>query len=328
MGEMTYKEISAHPKPYKQMAKTIEAIVKTSDEELQHLIYSNIPEQINGMPVKETQEQIFKQLKTRRDLMAKLYAPEVEYMKLYREAKNSGEAIDFEGLKTQAKAATPRPNTATIKLSEALKEEINHESKQIAVASLISEKHKTLGENMLLEMTKNNKDISYVTRILPEQLNEDVIKSLSKVLIKIKEPKQQEIFIAGVYESNDRVKLGLEALKLLSGDKEKGDQLMQRFGENEKNAISSVHKKAVSSNLFSKYKRRVSIHPDDELSSQVVVNIKSRPKNNNKSPSVSDVLKFLGSPFASSKTHITDTDSSTTLSSTPNSSISKKPLSR
>ncbi len=327
MGEMTYKEISAHPKPYKQMAKTIEAIVKTSDEELQHLIYSNIPEQINEMPVKKTQDQIFEQLKTRRDLMANLYAPEVEYMKLYRETKNAGESINFEELKAQARTnvneATHSPNTTTIELSKALKDDIIDESKQIAIASLLSKDNKALGEKMLLEMNQQNIDISDITFTLPKQLNEDAIKSLSKVLIEIKEPKQQEIFIAGVYESNYRVKLGLEALKLLSGDKEKSDQLMQRFGENERNAISSV-----SSNLFSKYNRRVSIHPDDELSSQGVVNIKPKPKNNNKSPSVSDVLKFLGSPFASSKTHITDTDSSTTLSSAPNSSLSKKPLSR
>jgi hypothetical protein len=80
IGEITYAEISKHPKLYHQMAETITSIIKLTDEDLLHLIHDGMPEDIDGEDLFEIKTIIFNTLKERQKVMHQLYKEEVKYI--------------------------------------------------------------------------------------------------------------------------------------------------------------------------------------------------------------------------------------------------------
>jgi hypothetical protein len=123
MGEMTYAEISNHPKTYNQMAKSVDLIASSSEDDLKDLI-DLVPNYLNQEDLTKYKEEMLAQLITRRNIMRKLYAQEIEYMKLYNQALIEGNKINFEAMKAQAALQAKATPASSMPMSKTLRSDI------------------------------------------------------------------------------------------------------------------------------------------------------------------------------------------------------------
>lgn len=190
---MTYAKISQHQKPYTQMAKTLEAIARSSDETLSQLIYENMPDVINQENVKGTKDNIFRELKKRREIIKELYAQEIEYVDLYRKEKKLGHEINFEELKARAAENVAKKAFKTrsyIPINNYFKDELEVYTSEVLLTTLEENQQGKandieLAEKMMLTMIKKDQDFSEVLYNITEETKEKYQENFRNLLLRM-----------------------------------------------------------------------------------------------------------------------------------------------
>ncbi len=280
MGEMTYKEISQHFKPYKQMAKTITSIANTADEELEELVKYNIPNVINGERVEAKKEFILEELKTRRDLLKQIYAKEIEFTKLYYQAKSNGQQIDFEALKEQAELQVQTNPTKALKpivLSNLQKKELESEADNILCTAITLYSNEQVMDNrslasknyvpnldlakkMMKAMIKDNVDISSIVGYVPKKLLVGELKETMVELLKEMPANYPVREFIKALPKEIKVEVAVDACKLLEEDLQ--NQIISSFSNKDQILIkaklsSTIDEKEIEPKPYSRRRRAI-----------------------------------------------------------------------